>query len=302
MITILKNRGKKNQSTPRLPAKGAGLSKRYSSICILFFLGIHAVLGQSIDADAAHKQRKISLQWGIHVINKQDQLLSPLIEKDVSFKNMGLSYQHTGEKARNVIQAGFDSYQPSSYKPYTYIDEGRSKDIFLSLSTIVNVRYAHLRRLTNRSLFAGLMLDNQIRAEEQAYGWATTFHYIGAFSLSPVIAYEHHLSEKWQLSLQTWLPLVSWITRSPYALNDDQYMRDNASHNGLKTFFNYVANGKFQSINRFQKINLQSTLTYKLSKRAGWLVSYQIEALRYTQPAHLLSYQHFINTGFQFSF
>lgn len=146
------------------------------------------------------------------------------------------------------------------------------------------------------------MSDNQVRASDQGYGSASVFNYLGSFSLSPWVVYERALSDRLHLTLQTWVPLVSWVARSPYALNDDQYMRDNASHQGAATFFNYVAGGGVQSLAHWQKLTLAAEVTYSLSSRIGVLVAYQAEALRYTKPRTLRTYQHQFNTGFGFNF
>ncbi|HEX8529791.1 MAG TPA: hypothetical protein VF646_07200, partial [Cytophagales bacterium] len=216
--------------------------------------------------------------------------------------NLGLTYERTGEKAKNTAVLLFDRYTPAAHPGYTYTRDGRQEQIFPTFTTVVSLRYGHARRFGNGSWFAGLLSDNQVAAGEQGYGAAATFHYLGAFSVSPWLGYDRSLTDRLHLSLQTWVPLVAWVTRSPYALNDDQYMRDNANHKGVPTFFNYVAGGRLQTLNHWRKINFTADATYSLSPRIGVVVSYQAEALRLTQPRTLTSYQQYFNTGFQFSF
>jgi hypothetical protein len=272
----------------------------------LAFYGLampEAVAQENLAANPAKpKKNYLRLQWGLHAFSRQDQLLSPLIYSDVSAANLGITYERTGEKAKNTAVLLFDRYTPTAHAEYTYTHDGRQEQIFPTFTTVVSLRYGHARRPGNGSWFTGLMSDNQVKAGEQGYGAAATFHYLGAFSLSPWLSYDRPLTDRLHLSLQTWVPLVAWVTRSPYALNDDQYMRDNANHKGVPTFFNYVAGGRLQTLNHWRKINFTADATYSLSPRIGVVVSYQAEALRLTQPRTLTSYQQYFNTGFQFSF
>ena len=148
----------------------------------------------------------------------------------------------------------------------------------------------------------GGISDNQINAVENVYGAFSTFGYLGQFSIAPAAKAEFAINEKNTVAVTAWIPLLSWVARSPYALNDDEYMKNNADHNGLKTFFRYVGDGNIQFINHFQKLNLDAEYQYRISEH--WLAGagYQFEFLRNSEPKTLIAYQHYFNLNITYQF
>ncbi|HEY0740309.1 MAG TPA: hypothetical protein VGD40_02570 [Chryseosolibacter sp.] len=244
----------------------------------------------------------IGLKLGAHSVSFQDMQLSPNIQKDFSIKTFAVNYKRRKSHRVSEVEFGSTWYSLNSDNSYTYVRDGISRETFISSSTLVNLRYSTAWNLRKSAFHAGLMIDNQIRANEQAYGWTTAFNYFAAFSMGPVLYYTKAVSERCDLSLKSWIPVFAWVTRSPYALNDDDYMRNNMNHKGVETFANYVADGSLKILNRFQKFNAEARFDYSLSRRFDVLISYELEMLRYTPGRNFISYQNFVNLGAEYKF
>lgn len=271
-------------------------------LSILLF-GCHLLYAQDEKAE-----NSLGLQYGIHFLSRQDQLFSPMVYHAVSPLNGNLNFMNQKENRIHWAELEFNLYDASWHEPYNYQTGFDSIETHTTLPTgytVVSLRYSFLKSVSEApslKLYAGGISDNQINAIDNQYAQFSTFGYFAHLSLAPVVKASYAISGKHQLEVVAWLPLISWISRSPYAVNDDEYMQDNADHNGVKTFFRYLGDGNIHLINRYQQFNLNVGYSYLLSNR--WLIGaeYRFEFMRDTKPLTMISYQHFINlkTSFQF--
>ncbi|WP_128543312.1 hypothetical protein [Larkinella soli] len=227
---------------------------------------------------------RLSLRGGLQHLNRSDRLLSPRVYLGSSPTNVQLALDRTRTRTRTHLSIGFAQFDIRSQPDYSYLnDRGEPLGTFPTSTSLLNIRYGYARRLGSRWA-AGLMSDNQLMITDQAYGRGTYFNYLNHFSLSPWLSFRQPLTPRLSVSAQTWFPVVSWVSRSPYAVQDDQYMRDNMNHQALPTLLNYLKRGEIQSVDRFQKVNAEVRLTLALTRSLDISAAYQIEYLRNTTP------------------
>lgn len=271
---------------------------------LLVFLA-HVSLLQAQDNKSINK---LTLQYGIHFFSRQDQLFSPMIYHATSPLNLNLQYTNKNDKRIHLAEAEFNLYKASwhdQYDFFTGFDEIKTQTTLPSGFTVVTARYAYLRYLNSTSIgewWIGGITDNQINSIDNEYGPAATFGYFAHFSLAPVVQWRYQLSDRHDVHAIAWLPILSWVSRSPYAVHDDEYMQNNADHNGFKTFFRYVGDGNIHLLNRYQQFNLNLGYSYALSKNWDLGAEYRFEFFRDSKPKTVISYQNFINLQASFIF
>lgn len=250
----------------------------------------------------------IGLQYGLHFFSRQDQIFSPMVYHAITPVNLNLNYSNEKGKRIHLAEAEFNLYDAGWHDQYDYqtgFDSIKTLTTLPSGFTVVTVRYAYLREANKSeksSLWIGGITDNQINSIDNEYGPAATFGYFAHFSLAPAAMYRYQISARHEVTATAWLPLVSWISRSHYAIQDEEYMLDNFDHNGFKTFFRYVGDGNLHLMNHYRQFNLNLGYEYKASRHWSFGGEYRFEFLHDSKPKTITSYQNFINikTAFRF--
>lgn len=268
---------------------------------LLFFTGIDSVFGDSLQV----RKNSIGLRYGTHLWLKQDQSYSPMVYDGFSPKNFGLIYTRDNGGFKHVIEFSLDVFNLKSQKNFSYSTSGILRQTTASVYTVPALRYYLLKRIKQtekNTWYVGVVSDNQVQDIDQAYALFVTSGYLGQFSLSPAIQHKFLISQRSSIVTTAFVPLVSVISRSPYALNDDQYIKATASHKSIPTAIDLIGLGKFQLPNRFQKLNIMTAYNYKLSNRSALIFSYSFELFRHTKPATVIWYQHRLDAGITYHF
>lgn len=275
---------------------------------LCFWLSIFIGGSTQLHAQDERAYNFLGLQYGLHLFARQDLLFSPMVYHAVTPINANLNFTNEKESRVHWVELEFNLYDVSWHEPYNYqtgFDSIETHTTRPAGYTVVSLRYAFLKSVSEApslKFYAGAISDNQINAIDNQYAQFSTFGYFAHLSLAPVVKASYIISPKHQLEVVAWLPLISWISRSPYAVNDDEYIQNNADHHGVKTFFRYLGVGNIHLINRYQQFNLNAGYTYLLSDHWRIGAKYRFEFMRDTKPLTMISYQNFINlkTSFQF--
>lgn len=264
----------------------------------LFLLLIASTLGLQVKA----QKNAVNLCMGPGFYARQDQTFSPFVHTDWSFLNFAASY-HRKAKWEQFSGIQFGQYNPILMPSYTFdTDKQTSPHSF----TLVNVDYGLGKQLKinkeHQRFSAGGLFEADIQPSNYSYGWSSSFGYFASFSLGGWFRYEYTLDEKNRLSAKTSIPLLSLVARSPYLVNDDAFIENTYSHSGFKTFFEYLADGKIQTLNRIQQFELQ--LNYRRQMGQKWQLggSYEFRFIHSALPTTFLSYRNtfFVTGTYQF--
>ncbi len=250
---------------------------------------------------AQQQANRLSLALGIGHLSRQDQIFSPFVHRDVSPFHLSLQYERD-KKLKQKAQLSFSQFNPSIGNLYTYwrADPEETFTTAPHSFILVNIDYGlawKIRKSEPWQISIGGMLQNKIQASSYNFGSFGGFGYLASLGIGPWLETDFHLSEKRQLSASLSVPLLIWVARSPYLINDDEFMHNTYSHQWFKTFLAYLEDGHWETIHGFQNVDIQ--LTYRHALNAQWdlLGEYRFSFTHHKEPANFLSYQHMIVFG-----
>lgn len=242
-------------------------------------------------AMAGSQHNTLALRYGIGHYARQDQTFSPFVHPDWSALNIGLTYTHHA-KMYQFADLEFGSYNPILVPSYDYDED---KQTLPHNFTLVNLTYALGHSLRPEGDATGFILGGFFEAdvEPSNYNYArwSNFGYLATFSLGAWGQYDCIIHDKHTLRARAMLPLLSLVARSPYLVNDDEYIENTYSHNGFKTFFAYLGDGEFQTLNRIQQFELHLNYAYALSNKWHIGAGYSFRMIHAVRPTDFLSFR-----------
>lgn len=249
-------------------------------------------------------KNNLQLQVGFGHIARQDLVFSPFIHKDLSPMNVSIRYQRE-KKYFQYANLRFALLSPSYKTSYSFIDDGEVKTTSPHFFAIVDLDYwfgKSIKETEKSSTKVGIAVNADIQALNYAYGRIGSFGYYSSFGVGAFIHHTHKFNDKNSLIGYASLPVINWLARSPYLVNDDEFIENTSSHSGLKTFFAFIGDGKLATLNQLQIVDFSVNYTYRLNKRWDLGIGYLFEFVHSSKPRNMLSYRNsiFLNTNFKF--
>jgi hypothetical protein len=273
------------------------MNRKISIAIIATTLLIFQTYGQGL-------KNNISLNYGVSHIARQDLVFTPFIHTDLSPISIGLEYTRTADYYQD-IKLRFSVFDPMLISPYDYFIEGERNVAGQHVFTIINLDYAigKIISQTGKSKIAiGALLATDVQSLNYAYGRIGSFGYYSTFGLGGFLSKDYQINERSYLVARFSLPLLYWLSRSPYLVNDDEFIENISSHSGVKSFFAFIGDGKLTTINKLQTFDLEAKYFYDLNDKWQLGIGYLFEFIHSTEPRGLLSYQNslFLSTIFNF--
>lgn len=226
-----------------------------------------------------------------------------MIHKDLSVINAGISFTAEGSFYHNVILR-FSSFSPSVTPSFSYFEDGELKSAAPHSFILVNVAYSGGKKWQAGlgEIGTGLLLLADVQALNYAYGRISSFGYFSAIAAGGFLTYFRPTGEKGRISAFLNLPVISLYSRSPYLVNDDEYIENISSHSGVKTFMAFIADGKVVTWNKLQYINTGIKYEHDLSGRWGIGASWEFDFIHAASPRKLLSFRNtfYLSSFFRF--
>lgn len=268
--------------------------------CVLIILIQVAVSAYSQDLT---NTRRVELNAGIGFIARQDRIFSPMIHKDMSVANAGIAFIAEGRLYHN-ISLRFSSFNPVTAEPFDYYEDGELKSAAPHSFILVNLSYngGKTWQTGKGELSAGLLLSADVQALNYVYGRISSFGYFSAIGPGVFAKYSRQTGEKGRISASLNLPVISLYSRSPYLVNDDEFIENISSHSGLKTFIAFLADGEWVTWNRLQHFNAGIKYEHDLSDKWGIGTSWMFDFIHASAPRKLLSFRNTINLSANFRF
>jgi hypothetical protein len=245
----------------------------------------------------ANAQRDTSSQLSIYIgpamLSRQDLIFSPFIHKDLSPLSLGLKYEwdHTLHQFLKLDYAGFTAGVET---PYDILVDGETETVFPHSFTFIGFDYGAGKWLGDNvrspSLLGG-SLNMDVQAMTYQYGRSSFFGYYATIGIGVWYKKYFHMGDRHQLSAQVEVPLVSWYARSPYLVNDDEFIENIYSHNGFTTFFAYLGDGELVTWNKLQTVNAGVDYQYELSDKWSVGASWKFAFIHASDPLPLTSVQ-----------
>lgn len=260
-------------------------------------------LWHSVNAEDISKKQSVSIQWGPSYTAQQDLIFSPNIHQDLSLGTLSIQYANQN-KWFHQLKVAYVGYQ---FDPQfsTYLLEGKDETVFPHSVMNIDLEYAFGRMIKPTSSFptaVGIVSVNELQSKNYSYGRIGSFGYFLHFGLGVFAQQQLNFGDKHQLSLYAHMPLVSWTARSPYMVNDDEFIENIASHSGFKSMMAFIKDGKVQTVGDVQNVDFRTKYLYLIAKKWSVGGEYGLELWHQKCPKNFLSYEHQLQIIAQFNF
>ncbi|MCB9196518.1 MAG: hypothetical protein H6598_09865 [Flavobacteriales bacterium] len=243
---------------------------------ILFF-----VIVWSYGQDKEKSSKEIKVNWGLSNDHLQNDNFSPLVYSSSSVVNFGLGFL-IEKKTKHNISAYFHSnkmaYQDYVFEtPFTI--EGEKEKTYPHVFDAFRLRYDfRIRQLTKDkySLELGVSSENTLQQYRYFFGSASYFGYYFMFSGAAYLKGYLNLPKDRKVSLYANLPFVSYVSRSPYLQQNDDYFENNYEHRALKSLFGYINDGHFQFPNELRAFDITAEFIYPLKEKLIMTFGYSL--------------------------
>lgn len=239
-------------------------------------------------AVVAPAESTIYLAYGVGAFGRQDLVFSPMIHSGVGPLNVRFSYEG-GARLRHAATLAYRSATSSILPPFAIEDRLRQTTFndaphgFASVGVSYGLS-APRRAGDSTVIHLGARTSARIDVLNYVYGTVGHFGYHAVFALGPSVRISHSASALDRLGAEIRPTLLAWTTRSPYLVNDDEYIENTSSHSGVRTFFAFIADGHLESLGRLQDIELSVFYRRSLGDRWSLGASVDTRYLRATDP------------------
>lgn len=243
------------------------------------------------------KNNQLSLYIGPASIARQDLIFSPFIHQGLS-PLVGVLKYEKNKKIHQYVRLDYSGFSAGLETPYDYIYNGGVDTAYQHSFTFVALRYGNGRYLGKsdhpRSMIGGA-INLDVQAMNYQYGRSSYFGYFSTIGLHAWYKYTILDTEKSRLTGRIEMPLVSWLARSPYLINDDEFIENTFSHNGFSTFFAFLGDGHIATWGELHRADIELEYQYKLSEKFSLGAAWRLAFIHAGKPVDLFSYQHSLN-------
>lgn len=255
-------------------------------ICLLIWMVISGLQAQN----TADKQLTISV--GPSLLARQDLIFSPFIHQGISPLNTRISYQKD-KKRFQYAGLSYSAFSTGLETPYDYIYDDEVATAFPHSLTFISLEYGQGKYWNeNKRTLIGGEINLDVQALNYQYGRSGFFGYCSTIGLHAWLKRVIVRTEKNQITARIELPLVSWLARSPYLINDDTFIENTYSHQGLKTFFAFLADGHIATWGELHRTDIDIDFHHRVSEKLTLGLGYHLGFLHAAKPVDLFSYQH----------
>lgn len=250
------------------------------------------------------KKNMLSLNLGPSYMARQDLIFSPMIHKAFTGLNVGIAYTRQA-KLFQKASLRYGNFNPMVSGPYDFTIHGDMHTAYPHSFSVIDLDYLVGKKVKESGkstfVFGGLFVMD-VQAMNYVYGRTSSFGYYSMLGLGMFGRHQYALNKKSTITTTLQLPLIVWLARSPYLVNDDEFIENTSSHSGFKTFTSFIGDGEFVTWNKLQTFDLDIKYTYNLNGKWKLGAGYVFEFIHSSQPRNLLSYRQSINFSANFSF
>ncbi|WP_157243380.1 hypothetical protein [Algoriphagus resistens] len=259
-----------------------------------------------INGHAQDKPRKNSLGFnvGASYLVRQDLIFSPFQHKDFTLGNFGLNYTRRASSYQQIT-LNYSNFNPMVLKPYEFSDHGETQKAYPHSFNLFDFDYLvgkKVKKAQRSTLIVGGIFSANIQAMNYVYGRFGNFGYFSTLGFGVFAQKEFLISKRNQLDVSLHLPLIAWLSRSPYLVNDDEFIENIGSHSGIKTFMSYLGDGKLVTWDKLQTFDLGLRHRYNYNDKLAFGVGYTVEFIHSYLSRDILSFRNSIQLSGEFSF
>jgi hypothetical protein len=258
-------------------------------------LGTMAVLlllsgGAGIAMGQEKHERRITVAAGASQVSHQDLTHTPLIHSGTTPRSFGLRFERLGgwQHFVSATLSSVESRRGGSY-PVLHGDHGHHTDAHAYVFADASFGVGRRVPAPKGSAVLGAAARLDLHATDYSYGLEKNFGYYISPGLDLWYRHDIELGSRHGVSARAQAPLVSWVARSPYMVNDDRFIENIASNDPLRIAFAFLADGELAGWSRRQRLDLGLDYHFALTRRFDVGASYRFVFLRDSEPRPLTS-------------
>jgi len=236
--------------------------------CYLIALLLLLSGGELFAQTEAHKS--LQLSWGVGNLLRQDLSASDMIHQDVSPINFLAAYTRE-KKLIHQVHLKVGTYNPIVADTFTYfMPPDEYWPTYPHSFVLIDLNYSLGKTIMNTEQWKvslGGRARNRLHPSNYYYADYGFFGYYLSFGLDAWAQVDYQLNETHRFNAQAALPLFSFTARSPSLMQDDEYIENIISHNGLRIFAENIKDGHLQSWGKSQIFDLNINYFYTLSEK-----------------------------------
>lgn len=225
-----------------------------------------------------HTVNMLSFQWGTGSIVQQDLIFSPFAHSDISPLNFGFIYQRDKHLYQEV-SLGYSGYNPMLTHSYRYTETDETRITYPHSFHFINMDYVLGGDLYSSSLkqfLLGALFSSHVQIMNYNFGRIGHFGYTTSIGLGLFSKYQYVLVNEQRIGFSIRLPLYFWMARSPYLVNDDEFIENTSSHDALITFRDFLIDGRSATWNSLKQIDFRADYDRKLFRNLRIGIQYRL--------------------------
>ena len=241
--------------------------------------------------------RQLDLSLGYGLLMRQDLIFSPFVHEGSSPLHIGLVYRRD-KRWQQTWSLRFAQtsaqHQPTFDYTLPYEEPGEVQHTAAHGFTFVDLNYTLGKRIAvrERSTWSlGGAVSADLDALNYNHARISNFGYFMAFDVAVWGRWAYQPAPRHRIEAEAQVPLLAWAARSPYLINDDEFIENTASHRTLRTLGNFIGDGQLAAPDRYQRAALTLRYDFALSRRWHVGAIYRGDWMRYDRPVPLRSAQ-----------
>ncbi|MCO4744934.1 MAG: hypothetical protein KC912_09095 [Proteobacteria bacterium] len=234
---------------------------------------------------ASAADHELDLTVGVDHIQRQDELMSPRTYRGTG-PAIAIGWTARGDRLTHKLNLGVELAKIRSQQAWEYTRDGDTRSTHPTNVTFADLQYAVGGQLGGErwSLDLGGTVAGHFEALPWDYGHYGGSGYVGAFEFAPWANLRLQLAKGHSLDVEGWTPAVTWLSRSPYALHDGEYIWHNRDANVPLVILRYIGDGRVVSPVRYAAGHLRLRYAIDLHPRWALLVSTRLDAYHAASP------------------
>ena len=264
---------------------------------IYIFLSI-LIMSTTLLSAQETKQNSFGMNLGMGNLQKQDLIFSPFVAQDWSPLNVLLEYEHNA-KLKQEASIRFGQSFDFIGEPFSYYSRDIAYDKWPHSFTNLDLNYSLSKsfiRTTNLTVSAGGRVRNRFQISNFEFGHAGQFSYNLSSGIDALLSAEYQ-SGKHTFQSNLALPIFSFLARSPYTSQDDQYLKRIMVHGDLKIFWEHIKTEKLQSWGKSQMVDLDIRYKYAINEKWDIGITYLFSMNLHNSPVQYTSIENIVYLG-----
>lgn len=243
------------------------------------------------------KTNKLTLSTGYGSLARQDIIHSPFVHSGSSMLNFGVAY-HRNKNFIQFLEGNYNVFTAPLIEPYTIELKDHHMTTLPHIFLFMNLNYGFgkaVKKTEKQVTAIGGSVLVDLQSGFYNYGFERNLGYFYTNNLNIWLQKSYVLNDRNKLSGRVELPVLSWLARSPYLVNDDEFIENVSSHKRPIVVMEFIKDGKLATLNKYQRLNFLAEYHYEVSRSFNIGASYRFQFIHHNEPRTLLSYQNNLN-------